>query len=255
MAHDPVTAAIDVLASRHGLGGGQALALGRLVAALEAEHDPPTRLRAGVKAVEGHLADSLAALELREVRHARRVADLGAGAGFPGLALAVALPDATVDLVESSARKAEVIARLIRAAGLHNARAVPARAETWGAGEARATYDVVTARAVAAFPVVVEYAAPLLAPGGVLVAWRGARDPIQEAAGAGAAEEAGLRAEEVRRVVPFEGALHRHLHVLRKVGPTPERLPRRPGVAARRPLGSHPARADRPEDRSRGGRE
>ena len=238
MASDPVTAAIEALAGLHDLVESQGSALGRLVVALEAEPDPPTRLRAGLEVVEGHLADSLVALELRDVRRARRIADLGAGAGFPGLALAVALPDATVDLVESSARKAEVIARLIRAAGLHNARAVPARAETWGAGEARATYDVVTARALAALPVVVEYAAPLLAPGGVLVAWRGARDPVEEAAGAAAAEEAGLRAEEVRQVVPFEGALHRHLHVLRKVGPTPERLPRRPGVARRRPLGS-----------------
>ena len=238
MTPEAVEAAIDALAARHGLLGSQASALARLVAALEAEPDPPTRLRAGLSAVEGHLADSLVALELPDVRLGRRVADLGAGAGFPGLALAVALPCATVELVESAGRKAEVIARLIGAGGLHNARAVPARAEAWGAGEHRETYDVVTARALAALPVLVEYAAPLLAPDGVLVAWKGVRDPVEEAAGARAAEEAGLRPEEIRRVVPFAGALHRHLHVLRKVAPTPERLPRRPGVAARRPLGS-----------------
>jgi 16S rRNA (guanine527-N7)-methyltransferase len=230
--------AAEALAALHGLGDGQAGALQRLVTALEAEPDPPTRMRGGLEAVDGHLADALVALELDDVRRARRVADLGAGAGFPGLALAVALPEATVDLVESTHRKAELIRRLLEAAGLHNARAVPARAEAWAAGEGRGAYDVVTARALAALPVLVEYAAPLLAPGGVLVAWKGARDPAEEAAGARAADEAGLRPEEVRRVVPFEGALNRHLHVLRKVRPTPDRLPRRPGMAVRRPLGS-----------------
>jgi 16S rRNA (guanine527-N7)-methyltransferase len=70
----------------------------------------------------------------------------------------------------------------------------------------------------------------------VLVAWKGARDAGEEGAGAAAAAALGMRPEEPRSVVPFEGALHRHLHVLRKVGPTPDRFPRRPGVARKRPL-------------------
>ncbi len=125
--------------------------------------------------------------ELEPLRSARRIADLGAGAGFPGLVLAIALPGAQVDLVESAGRKAAVIERLARAARVENARAVIARAEEWAAappalGGGREAYDVVTARALAPLAVLVEYASPLLADQGVLVAWKGARDADEERA-------------------------------------------------------------------------
>jgi 16S rRNA (guanine527-N7)-methyltransferase len=85
--------------------------------------------------------------------------------------------------------------------------------------------------------VLVEYAAPLLRCGGVLVAWKGARDDEEERRGAAAAAALGMEVEEVRSVAPFAGARNRHLHVLRKVGATPEGFPRRPGMARKRPLG------------------
>ena len=188
------------------------------------------------EALDAHVADSLSGLEVAPLRAARRLADIGAGAGFPGLVLAIALPEARIDLVESSRRKCEVIARFAAAAGVTNARPVHARVEEWGAGEGRAVYDAVTARAVDALPVLVEYAAPLLVEGGHLVAWKGARRGPEEAAGEEAARIVGLESVAVRPVVPFEGALDRHLHVYRKVGPTPGRFPRRPGMARKRPL-------------------
>ena len=83
-----------------------------------------------------------------------------------------------------------------------------------------------------------EYAAPLLREGGALVAWKGARDAEEEAAGARAAAELGLESREVLAVEPFPGAHSRHLHVVVKVAPTPARFPRRAGVAAKRPLGT-----------------
>ena len=183
------------------------------------------------------MADSLCGLEVAALRAAGRIADLGAGAGFPGLPLAIALPGAEVDLVESAARKCAVIDRLVAAAAIANARAVPARAETWAAGEGRDRYAAVTARALAPLAVLCEYAAPLLRAGGVLVAWKGARDADEEGAGARAAAAVGLEPVEVRAVTPFAGAHSRHLHVFAKVAPTPPRFPRRPGVAAKRPLG------------------
>jgi 16S rRNA (guanine527-N7)-methyltransferase len=181
-------------------------------------------------------------LEIAELRGAGRIADLGAGAGFPGLVLAVALPAARVDLIESVGRKAAVIDRLRQAAEIGNARAVVARAEEWARtppalGGGREAYDAVTARALAALPVLVEYAAPLLRLSGVLVAWKGGRDPAEEGRGGVAADEVGLTLADVLRVEPFEGARNRHLHVYRKVAPTPDRFPRRPGTAAKRPLG------------------
>jgi 16S rRNA (guanine527-N7)-methyltransferase len=187
------------------------------------------------------VADSLSGLAVPELSAARRVADLGAGAGFPGLVLAVALPRAHVDLVESAGRKAAVIERLARAARVDNAQAVVARAEEWAAtpgalGGGRESYDVVTVRALASLAVLTEYAAPLLCEDGVLIAWKGARDRAEERAAALAAGQLGMAVEEVRKVVPFAGAEHRHLHVMRKISPTPTRFPRRPGMARKRPL-------------------
>jgi 16S rRNA (guanine527-N7)-methyltransferase len=214
----------------------------RLLEALAAEPDPHTTVSDPAAALDTHVADSLSGLEVEALRTAARIADLGAGAGFPGLVLAIALPAARVDLVEAARRKAAVIDRLRQAAQVDNARSVVARAEEWARtppalGGGREAYDAVTARAVAPLAVLVEYAAPLLRLDGVLVAWKGARDPAEEGMGRRAADEMGLARADVLRVEPFSGARHRHLHVYRKVVPTPERFPRRPGVAAKRPLG------------------
>jgi 16S rRNA (guanine527-N7)-methyltransferase len=171
------------------------------------------------------------------LKAATRIADLGAGAGFPGLALAVALPHAQVDLIEATRRKCEVITRLASAAGLTNARVIPARAEEWARGDGREAYEAITARAVASLPVLAEYAAPLLERGGALIAWKGARDPEEEQAGGRAAESLGLEPRDPFPVRPFRGSRERNLHVYVKTGPTPERFPRRPGMAAKRPLG------------------
>jgi 16S rRNA (guanine527-N7)-methyltransferase len=209
--------------------------LGRMLAALRAEPDPHTTVPVE-DAVDVHVADSLVALEVDDLRRAARIADVGAGAGFPGLPLAVALPDAAVDLIESSLRKSALIRRLVEAAGVGNARAVPARAEDWASADGRNAYGAVCVRAVAALPVLVEYAAPLLIDGGVLVAWKGTRDPEEEARGERAAEVVGLERLDVRPVEPYPGSRDRHLHLYRKVSPTPDRFPRRAGMAAKRPL-------------------
>jgi 16S rRNA (guanine527-N7)-methyltransferase len=188
------------------------------------------------------VADSLSGLAVPELARARRIADIGAGAGFPGLVLAVAVPQAQVDLVESVGRKTAVVDRLIQAGDVSNARSITTRAEELGAvpgglGGGQGAYDVVTARAVAALPVLVEYAAPLLREGGVLVSWKGARDADEEAAGAAAAGELGMAVEAVLPVKPFPSSENRHLHVFRKISPTPPGFPRRPGMAQKRPLG------------------
>ena len=188
------------------------------------------------------MADSLSGLDVSDLARAKRIADLGAGAGFPGLPLAIALPGAKVDLIESAGRKTAVIDRLIQAAKVDNARSVKARAEEWAAvtpalGGGREAYEAVTARAVAALPVLVEYAAPLLRYAGVLVAWKGAVAEAERQLGRGAAAELGLALEEELGVEPFVGARDRRLVVFRKIAPTPAGYPRRPGMAAKRPRG------------------
>lgn len=185
--------------------------------------------------LEDHLADALVALELAPVREARRIADLGSGAGVPGLPLAIALPAASVTLVDSASRKCAFLERAIAACDVENARAVHARAEAWPQGiEA---FDLVTARALGPLEVVVEYAGPLLSLGGTLVVWRGQRDAEAESAAARAAAELGMEPGQIAQVKPYAGAESRHLHLMSKVTETPRGFPRRPGVAAKRPLG------------------
>jgi 16S rRNA (guanine527-N7)-methyltransferase len=210
--------------------------LDRLLAALVAEPDPPTTVREPPEAVDAHVADSLAGLEVPELREAARIADVGSGAGFPGLPLAIALPEARLDLIESTRRKCQVIDRLAAAAGLENARGVPRRAEEWAATEGAEAYEAVTARAVAPLAVLLEYASPLLTLGGVLVGWKGTREGDEETAGLKAAAELGMDPAGVIPVEPFQGARDRHLHVFVKREPTPPRFPRRPGMARKRPL-------------------
>jgi 16S rRNA (guanine527-N7)-methyltransferase len=212
-----------------------------LLAALAAEPDPHTTVSDPEAALDVHVADSLSGLEIRELSAARRIADMGAGAGFPGLVLAIAIPRAQVDLVESAGRKTAVIDRLIQAAELGNARSITARVEDYARvpaalGGGRDAYDAVTVRAVGPLALLVEYAAPLLRPDGVLVAWKGARDPAEEAAGAAAAEMVGMDAGEVVQVQPYPASENRHLHVYRKIAPTPPEYPRRAGAARKRPL-------------------
>jgi 16S rRNA (guanine527-N7)-methyltransferase len=184
--------------------------------------------------VDLHVADSLVALQLPEVRRARAIADLGSGGGFPGLVLAAALPDARVALVESAARKCDFLRRAAAAAGLINAEVVHARAEAWPAGIG--AHDLVTARALAPLPVVLEYAAPLLRRGGAAVAWKGRRDPAEEADGAAAAAILGLSEPSTHAVPPSEATRERQLYLSSKVSDTPPNYPRRPGMASKRPL-------------------
>ena len=230
-----VERALNSLGERWRLSPGQIGTLARVVRVLAADPLAPSSVR-GAAAVDVHVADSLSALALECVVRARAVADLGSGAGFPGVVLAVALPDASIALVESAARKSEFLERLCSATAIRNARVVRARAEEWAEG--LGAHDLVVARALAPLSVVCEYAAPLLAIGGSLVAWKGAVAESEAAAAGRAAPQLGLERDEVVRSEPYAGSVAHHLHVYRKVALTPPRYPRRAGVARRRPLGA-----------------
>lgn len=207
-----------------------------LLELLAGDEHAPTTVRERDAASRIHVADSLAALELEAISRAERIVDIGSGAGFPGLALAVARPEAHFVLLESQRRKCDFLIRARQAASVENVTVVCARAEDWREG--LGAHDAVLARALAAQPVVLEYAAPLLRLGGHLVDWRGMRVPDEEKAADRAAEELGLLRVEVLEVKPFAEARNRFLHVFAKVAETPPRFPRRVGVAQKRPLGT-----------------
>jgi 16S rRNA (guanine527-N7)-methyltransferase len=231
----PTERQVQMLARQYGLPPRAHIQMTAILETLSADERAPTTVRDPEDAMDVHLADSLVALEVDRLRSARRIADLGAGAGFPGLPLAVALSTSKMRLVESQAKKCQFLRRVIAAAGVDNAAVAERRAEEWSEG--LGAHDAVVARALAPAPVVLEYAAPLLELGGVLVDWRGRRDSVQEAQAACAGEQLGMRLLEIRRTEPYEGARDHHLHVFEKVAETPSRFPRRAGVARKRPLG------------------
>ncbi len=124
-----------------------------------------------------HVVDSLSAVPLLAARGpAGRICDIGSGAGYPGIPLAIALPDSQVVLIESTAKKARFLDAVIAVAGLLERVTVHAeRAEAVAADVRRgivAPFDVVTARAVGDLAELVELAFPLLRIGGVLIAWK-----------------------------------------------------------------------------------
>jgi 16S rRNA (guanine527-N7)-methyltransferase len=182
-----------------------------------------TTVRAPEEGVDVHVADALAGLEVPALREARRLADLGAGGGFPGLALAVARPDATVTLVESVGRKCDFLRRA--AADFANVRVVHGRAEE----QPLDAWEVAVAKALAEPRVAAEWCLALVRPGGAAVLY------------VAAAPEA-MRVSEISRrlgggeaaVVPVSAG--RALLVLPKLEPTPAGFPRRPGAARKRPL-------------------
>ncbi len=146
------------------------------------------------------------------------IVDVGSGGGAPGIPLAVQLPEREVTLLESSRRKCEFLERWARE--LPNVRVVCGRAEeqpvdAWG---------VAVAKALAPPPVAAEWCLPLVAPGGAAIIFTGpSAEPEQVA---GVAEQLG---GELAESPPG-------LLILRKLEPTPEGFPRRPGVARKRPL-------------------
>jgi 16S rRNA (guanine527-N7)-methyltransferase len=224
------------LARRYELSGEQRAQLRRLVDYVNKDAHAPTSARARAATVDVHVADSLVGLEVDVMAEARRIADIGSGAGFPGIPLAVALPAASVSLVESQSRRCVFLELAGAEASAANVAVVCRRVEKWKDGQE--FNDVVVARALAEQSVVVEYAAPLLRLGGALVDWRGRRSAPEEEQALRAAEELGLERREVRHVSPYAAAGAHHLHVYLKVRDTPARFPRRAGVARRRPLGA-----------------
>ena len=219
------------------LSEAQRATITRVLELLEKERASVSSVTEPQRAWRVHVADSLTGLEFEQLAAAARIADIGSGAGFPGLVLAVALPDARVDLIESVGRKCDFIQRAIDAAGIANARVINARSEDLAAGEGREAYTAVTARAVGRLSTLAELASPLLDDRGGLVAWKGKRDAEEEAQLGRAAEALAMHPEEIRHVGPFAGSEHRHLHLIRKTGPTPQKLPRRAGMAKKRPYG------------------
>ena len=186
---------------------------------------------------ERHLNDALALAVIRRPQPAAQWADLGSGAGLPGLPLALAYRSTSFTLIDAQRRRVDWVAATAAALHLANVTVVHARLEDYGRGPGRAAFDVATARALASLPVVAELGLPLLKTGGQLLIPRGqpAADELQQAAVA--CEQLGGRLDGV---IPSPNSpIDRvgFVVIMAKIAATSPRFPRRSGVPAQTPLG------------------
>lgn len=182
-----------------------------------------------------HLADSASVTALPEYRAAKTVCDVGTGAGFPGIVMAVISPEKEITLIDSLAKRLAVIEELAEEAGIGNIRLVHARAEDSGHDLAlRETFDFVTARAVARLSVLSELCLPLVKKGGTFVAFKGAscEEEVKEAKHA--ANILGVREIDIQDA-GVAGTKH-SFAVMKKTGKTPAKYPRKAGTPTRKPL-------------------
>ncbi len=187
-----------------------------------------------------HLMDSLTVLRsLPAAGEKVRLIDVGTGAGFPGIPLAVMREELELTLLDSLNKRLVFLEAVCRALGLE-ARCVHARAEEAGRQKAhREKYNVATARAVAALPVLCEYCLPLVVPGGVFLAMKGpdGEREAQEAASAIKVLGGKLSGIDEWQLPPVEGeAAERKILRIQKISPTPDRFPRQAAKIAKQPL-------------------
>lgn len=167
-----------------------------------------------------------------------RLIDVGSGAGFPGLVLKIARPELEVVLLEATGKKVGFLEHAIVELGLTGVVAIHGRAEELAhQAHHRARYDIVTARAVAALPVLMELCVPLLAPGGHALFPKGAEIEPELAEGHRAAPLVGARIVGDDPLPTGDGGTVTRLVVAVKIGATPDRYPRRSGIPVKAPLG------------------
>lgn len=192
--------------------------------------------------IRKHFTDSLAPVsqpETKQLFTEKNVSmlDLGTGAGFPGLPLAIALPDARITLADSLQKRTRFLQEVVDELKLTNVRVINGRAEDLGKStEHREKYDIVVSRAVADLCILCEYCVPFVKTGGVFAAWKGpgAYEEIKEAQNA-----LQILNSSVIRTIPYilpdtEG--ERNIVIIKKEDSTPEKYPRRAGIPSKRPL-------------------
>ena len=178
-----------------------------------------------------HLLDSLSVLSALDLR-GKKLIDVGCGAGFPGVPLAIACPEAQVTLLDSLGKRITWLKEILPQLGIQ-AECVTARAEE-AVASCRESYDIATSRAVARLNILLELLAPYVKVGGAVVALKGSAAKEELGECGGAMKKLGLR-QEAFLEFPVDGASHA-LIVLRKVAPTPKMYPRRYAKIKQSPL-------------------
>ncbi|NLJ77509.1 MAG: 16S rRNA (guanine(527)-N(7))-methyltransferase RsmG [Peptococcaceae bacterium] len=184
-----------------------------------------------------HLIDSLTCLYAINIKKGARVLDVGTGAGFPGIPLAVCRPDLLLTMVEATKKKVRFLEEVIQGLALRNVKILHTRAEDFGRKKAyREKYDVVVSRAVAPLAVLAEYCLPPLRTNGVFISMKGPNTKEEVIAAQNALAVLGGVIEDTIGIrLPYLGD-ERKLIIISKVRSSPDAFPRRAGIPAKKPL-------------------
>ena len=184
-----------------------------------------------------HFGDSLTLLTQDVLPQGASIADVGTGAGFPGIPLAISRPDLQITLMDSLRKRIEFLRELIQALGITNVTLVWGRAEELGqTPQYRDRFDIVIARAVAPFRVLVELCLPLTKTNGVFLAMKGPKAEEEVEAATNALKIIGGKLIGTRIVVlPLLKEMRTLVHIL-KNRPTPREYPRKAGTPERQPI-------------------
>ena len=194
-----------------------------------------TAVRTAEQAVTLHLLDSATLLRLKfSARTGSRWIDLGTGGGLPGMVLAILRPDVEMTLCDATRKKTDFLRDTARDVGLQNVKVCQGRMEELGRNPAyRERYDLATARAVAALPILLEYCLPFVRPGGVFVSYKGQKAQEEMEQSRAACTALGGKA------LVAEPGLPQTDHVLicvEKASSTPKQYPRREAILRKKPL-------------------
>ena len=197
-----------------------------------------TAVRDRDEALQKHIADSLSCVFMEEYEAAENVIDIGTGAGFPGVPLAIVSPDKKFTLVDSLNKRLRIIDELTGELGIKNVTTVHGRAEDVGKSkEHREKYDICVSRAVASLDVLCEWCLPLVKKGGYFVAYKGENVSRETEDAANAIKLLGGKIAEIRKVQTEEESISGHVLVMiKKVKNTPSKYPRQAGQARKNPL-------------------
>ena len=197
-----------------------------------------TAVRDRDEALQKHIADSLSCDFMEEYEAAENVIDIGTGAGFPGVPLAIVSPDKKFTLVDSLNKRLRIIDELTGELGIKNVTTVHGRAEDVGKSkEHREQYDICVSRAVESLDVLCEWCLPLVKKGGYFVAYKGENVSRETEDAANAIKLLGGKIAEIRKVQTEEESISGHVLVMiKKVKNTPSKYPRQAGQAKKNPL-------------------
>ncbi|MDJ0636276.1 MAG: 16S rRNA (guanine(527)-N(7))-methyltransferase RsmG [Xenococcaceae cyanobacterium MO_188.B29] len=199
-----------------------------------------TRITSPLDFWEKHLWDSLTGmigLAKIDLKKSLQVIDIGTGGGFPGLPMAIAFPQWTITLLDSTHKKIAFLDNLLNYLSIHNVKTLLGRAETIGQEDHyRESYDLALIRAVGKASVCAEYAVPLVKNGGLVVLYRGHWSQEDTAHLELVAQQLGSKLEFIKTLqTPISHSI-RHCIYLRKYAPTSPKFPRLVGVPNQKPL-------------------